>query len=215
MAAIGRMIRKLIPAAGPVLSLTLIGVMMLSALLYYRAVRIQRFLEPSVAVSAPRITFYRKISNLIIEEFGSSEVPGLVFTGDQMLVHKSLLYQGADVRGVSPAMRKIGRIFYIALEDPEMRTFMESIIVTTRSPLTNDPVKNKKLRDYYEDEARFVLNALFLVEPGLSTKYPQYFESSVMSMNIPGEDADWIVFRLIPSERPNVEMMQKLRKYAH
>ena len=47
---IGRFIRTIAPA-GPLLSLALIGVMLLSAVLYYRAVRIQRFLEPSVAVT--------------------------------------------------------------------------------------------------------------------------------------------------------------------
>ena len=210
---VGRVIRTFVPA-GPVLILTLIGVMLLSTLIYYKAVRIQRFLEPAVAISAPRITFYRKISNLIIEEFGMSEIPGFIFTGDQILVQKSLLYRDSDVRGVSPAMRKIGRVFYSALEDPTMRPYIDSIIVSTRAPMTADPVSNQKARDFFQNEARFIQNALFVVEPELSSKYPQYFESSVIMAAMRPEDAEWVVFRLIPSDRPNLQMLDQLRKYA-
>ncbi len=208
-----RAIRTFVPA-GPVLILTLIGVMLLSTLVYYRAVRIQRFLEPAVAISAPRITFYRKISNLIIEQFGMSEIPGFIFTGDQILVHKSLLYQGADVNGISPALRKIARVFYLALEDPTMRPYIDSIIVSTRAPMGADPQSNQKARDFYQNEARFIQNALFTVEPALYSNYPQYFESSVIMAAMRPEDAEWVVFRLIPSDRPNLQMLDQLRKYA-
>ena len=46
---------------GPLLSLLLIGLVLLSGLLYYRAVRIQRFMEPALALSQPRNDFSEAI----------------------------------------------------------------------------------------------------------------------------------------------------------
>jgi len=45
-------VRRL-PSSGPVISLLLIGLVLLNALLYYRSVKIQRFLEPALALSQP------------------------------------------------------------------------------------------------------------------------------------------------------------------
>jgi len=63
-------INKFILPPGPILILTLIGLLLLSALLYYRAVKIQRFLEPVLAITQPRIAFSKNIYNLLLREFG-------------------------------------------------------------------------------------------------------------------------------------------------
>lgn len=206
-------IRAFIPP-GPVLSLTLIGIMLLGALLYSRAVRIQRFLEPSVAISEPRITFNRKVSNLLIGEFGSSDVQGLVFLGNQLLVHKTLLYQDADANGVSPVMRKLGRVFYTVLDDNALRPYIDTIIISTRGPMSDDPEKNRRIREFQHEEANFLLNALCLVEPEIDRKYPAYLESSVTLINMRADEGDWVVFRIIQSDKPHIDMLQKLQKYT-
>jgi hypothetical protein len=53
--------RKLILQPGPILSLTLIGILLLSAVIYYRANNVQRFLEPALALSEPRLKFSQNI----------------------------------------------------------------------------------------------------------------------------------------------------------
>ena len=63
-------IQKFIPHPVPIVILTLIGLLLLSALLYYKAVRSQRYLEPSLALAQPRIEFIHKIGLFFQEEFG-------------------------------------------------------------------------------------------------------------------------------------------------
>ena len=87
-------IKKFILPPGPILILTLIGLLLLSALLYYRAVRIQRFLEPALAITQPRITFSKNINNLILREFGKEESKGIKFRTGSILVEQSLLVDG-------------------------------------------------------------------------------------------------------------------------
>ena len=69
-----RSLWKYVPPAGPVLSLLLIGLVVLSALLYYRAVKIQRFLEPALALSQPRNEFTKNISQNFQREIGRAHV---------------------------------------------------------------------------------------------------------------------------------------------
>ncbi len=66
----GRTLLKYIPPAGPILNLTLIGLVLLSALLYYRAIKIQRFLEPALAISQPRNEFAKNVRLRFQKEFG-------------------------------------------------------------------------------------------------------------------------------------------------
>jgi hypothetical protein len=64
----GRSLGKFIPPAGPLLSLLLIGLVLLSALLYYRAIKIQR--SWSHRPPAPnefaehRLTFQKEFSRI-------------------------------------------------------------------------------------------------------------------------------------------------------
>jgi len=63
------MTKKFILPPGPILSLALIGLLILSAILYYQAVKIQRFLEPALAVSQPKMKFTQNMNNLLTKEF--------------------------------------------------------------------------------------------------------------------------------------------------
>jgi hypothetical protein len=62
-------LRRFFPP-GPVLSLSLIGLMLLGGLLYSKAVKAQRFLEPVLAITQPNITFSENLSRLLLAEFG-------------------------------------------------------------------------------------------------------------------------------------------------
>src|SRR5512134_829109 len=88
-------LRRLIPPLGPIFSLALIGLLLLSAILYYRAVKIQRFLEPALAISEPRMKFTQGIRNLLIREFSHTELKGIKFRAGSIIVDESLLLAGA------------------------------------------------------------------------------------------------------------------------
>ncbi len=87
-----RSLWKLVPPAGPVLSLLLVGLVLLSALLYYRAVKIQRFLEPALALSQPRNEFAKNIKSIYQKEFGTKPVTGLRIKASSILMDRSFLF---------------------------------------------------------------------------------------------------------------------------
>ena len=83
---------KYVPPAGPILSLLLIGLVLLSALLYYRAVKIQRFLEPALAISKPRNEFSKSIKQIFQQEFGAELVKGIRIRAGSIFIEKSFLF---------------------------------------------------------------------------------------------------------------------------
>ncbi len=85
---------KYVPSVGPVLSLLLIGLVLLSALLYYRAVKIQRFLEPALAISQPRNEFSKSIKLIFQQEFGAESIKGLRVKASSILIERSFLFAG-------------------------------------------------------------------------------------------------------------------------
>src|ERR1700690_1681055 len=89
------------PSAGPVLSLLLIGLVLLSALLYYRAIRIQRFLEPALAISQPRNEFSKTIKLMFQREVGAEAINGNKVRGRSILIEKSFLFSGDGALKVS------------------------------------------------------------------------------------------------------------------
>ena len=93
----GRSLGKFILPAGPLLSLLLIGLVLLSALLYYRAIKIQRFLEPALALSQPRNEFAKNIKVIFQGEFGTSPVRGFKIKGSSIFMDKALLFSQKGV----------------------------------------------------------------------------------------------------------------------
>jgi hypothetical protein len=207
-------VRKVFMPPGLVLALTLVGIMMLSGLLYYRAIRIQRFLEPTLAISQPRVMFYNNMGRLIIEEFGEGEIPGIRFVGSSILVHKSMLSTDPYHLDRSIFLNNLGKVFLNVLKDPDMRAHLNFIVVSPRVALTSDHDENKKNRFNAQKKADMILNTLFHSVPELESNYAIYFESSAMSVYAKGDEEDWVEFRLLPSERVHVEVLQRLQKYV-
>ena len=212
----GASIKKFILPPGPILILTLIGLLLLSALLYYRAVRIQRFLEPALAMSQPRITFSRNINNLLLREFGQEERKGIRFSTGSILVEQSLLIAGVHkINGEDTVLKKLGRVFWAALSDPAIRDNISLIIVSTRLPLSPEISSNKEFRYQIQNRAELILNSIYEAAPGLESKYGRYFASAALPVDPAVKDTDWIEFRIIPTERLHIEVLQRLEKYAH
>ncbi len=213
----GVSIKKFILPPGPILILTLIGLLLLSALLYYRAVKIQRFLEPALAITQPRITFSKNIKNLLLREFGKEELKSIKFETGSILVEQSLLIAGVhNINGEDTAvLKKLGHVFLAALSDPAIRGNISLIIVSTRLPLSPEIRSNKESRYQIQNRAELILNSMYKVAPGLEEKYGRYFAATALPVDPSVKDPDWIEFRIIPTERLHIEVLKSLEKYAH
>lgn len=213
----GASIKKFILPPGPILILTLIGLLLLSALLYYRAIKIQRFLEPALAITQPKIIFSKNINNLLLREFGKEESEGIKFRTGSILVESSLLLAGVHKTDGenTVVLEKLGHVFQAALSDPAIRENISLIIVSTRLPISPEISSNKEFRNQAQTRAELILNSMYKVSPGLEREYGKYFAATALPVDPVGKDADWIEFRIIPTERLHVEVLQRLEKYAH
>jgi hypothetical protein len=208
-------IKKFILPPGPILSLTLIGLLLLSAVVYYRAVKIQRFLEPALAFSQPRLQFSQSINNLLAREFGTRETQGVRFRAGAILVNQSLLFPaGPNMRpDQSEVLHKLGHVFREALDDPDIRDNISLILVSTRLPLSTSAELNTALRFQLQGRALLILDSLYYVEPAIEKKYGKYFAATALPVEGPLKEAEWIEFRIIPAERFHIILLQRLEKY--
>lgn len=209
-------IRKFIMPPGPILSMTLVGLLLLSALLYYRAVKIQRFLEPALAVSEPRIKFNQDINNLLMKEFGTTG-KNIKFSRGSILIDQSFLFSTAHLmNGSSPLiLKKLSSFFLSVLSDRDIRERISLILVSANLPLTTDTNLNKELRFRVQERTALVLNSLYAVEPELEQKFGRYFAVTAIPAGTPGEETNSIEFRMIPTERLHIEMLERLEKYSY
>jgi hypothetical protein len=210
-------LKKYMLPPGPILSLTLIGLVLLSALLYYRAIKIQRFLEPAFAISEPRIRFIESVNGLLVREFGDGDVSGIRFRGGSIFVEQSLLMESEHHekdagRGI---IEKLGRVFLAALHDPEIRGHVSLILVNAKFRFSKDGELNRAMRFQTQQLADMVLNALYAADPRLEQYYAGYFAASALPVNAASREAGWIEFRIVPTERMHIEVLQRLGKYVH
>ncbi len=208
-------ISKYILPPGPILSFTLIGLLLLSAVVYYRAVKIQRFLEPALAISQPRMQFTQEMNNLIMKDFGPREPAGVIFRSGSVFVEQRLLFSGApQMAGLeSLTLKKLASVFLAALEDPRTRDHISLILVSTRLPLSRDAELNKVRRANLQERADGILTSLFGAEPELEKRYGRYFAATVLPVGSEGE-AGFIEFRIVPTERLHIEVLKRLGKYV-
>ncbi|MEW6002602.1 MAG: hypothetical protein AB1638_08165 [Nitrospirota bacterium] len=212
-----RSIRKFTLPSGPILSLILIGLLLLSAILYYRAVNIQRFLEPALALSEPRIEFNQNINSLLSKEFGKDEVKDIKFKSRSILIEQSMLFDSelGIKRSESLIMKKLSHFFLSALNDKTIRDHISLILVGIRLPLSPDTELSKERRFRMEERARLILNSLYAAEPKLERDYGTYFAATVMPVKPTAKETEWIEFRIVPTEWLHIEVLQRLEKYAH
>ncbi len=212
-------VKKLIPPLGPLFSLTLIGVLLLSAILYYRAVKIQRFLEPALAISEPRMNFNRNIRALIAKEFSPRQRKGITFSAGTIVVDESLIFESTHSKeqpGVPVVLRKLSRVFAAALDNPEIRKNISLILITARFPLTKDVILNRQKRFEVQDRAVLILNSLFVAEPTLEKKYTSFFTATAIPAAEPPKAGGMAIeFRIVPTERLHIEVLERLEGYAY
>lgn len=211
--------RKSLLPVGPLFSLTLIGLLLLSAILYYRAVKIQRFLEPALAISEPRMKFTQNIRDLLTREFSPNELKGIKFRSNTITIDESFILPRSHTQD-GPAgpvvLRKLGRVFLSALNTPEIRENISLILITERFPLSKDLIANRQMRFQVQDKAVLILNSLFTVEPRLEREYTNFFTATALPIQGPMSEGDHVVeFRVIPTERLHIDVLQRLEQYAY
>jgi hypothetical protein len=212
-------IRKFIPPLGPLFSLTLIGLLLLSAILYYRAVKIQRFLEPALAISEPRMKFNYNIRSLLAREFSPEQIKGIRFRAGTILVDESLIFEPAHSKEgpTEPVvLKKLSHFFLSALDNPGIRENISLILITTRFPLTNDTMLNRQMRFEVQDKAVLILNSLFMSEPRLERDYTIFFTATAIPTLEPlKKENSAVEFRIVPTERLHIDIIDRLHEYAY
>jgi len=211
-------IKEFILPPGPVLGLTLIGLLLLSAVLYYRAIKVQRFLEPALAISQPRNEFARSINKLLLKEFGRADISGVRFEMGSILLEESLLFDKGNSMNIKKSahviLNKLGHVFVSALSDENTRSHIELILISARFPISSDTGLSTKMRHTAQRMAESILISIYRAEPGLEKDYGTYFVATAMPVPSSEKKTRWVEFRIIPSELVHIELFQRLHKYV-
>ena len=210
-------LKRLVIPPGPILSLTLIGIMLLSGLLYYRAIKVQRFLEPALAFSQPRNEFTDTINTLLGKELEQTGIQGVRFMMGSIVVDRRELFNEASGMNESAALliKRLGNVFLSALNDQHTRSRFGLILIVARFPGGPDPETNRRTRLMTQERAEMVLHSLFGASPALQKEYAAYFAAAAIPADPSGRGFDRIEFRIIPSEQLHIEVLQRLQKYVH
>ncbi len=207
---------RYVPPTGPLVSIILVGLVLLSGLLYYRAVKIQRFLEPALALSQPRNEFGKTISQKFQKEFGKKAIPGLTVRSSSILMRKSLLFSGDRTLRDSAQydLQKLARFFLALMKDDHARSEISLVLIIGRFPSYGGQGTNVAEWAQAGRMVGFIQNALFRLEPELGVRYSSFF-ASVAQPTTPHEgNRDVVEFRIIPSEFLHIEVLEKLEKYS-
>jgi hypothetical protein len=204
------------PPAGPVFSLLLIGLVLLSALLYYRAVKIQRFLEPALALSQPRNEFTKNIRLLFQKEFGVEAVKGIKVRASSILIEKSFLFSadGSQKASAQNDLKKLARIFLLLMDNEQTRSDISLILISSRFPSSGTWMMYAAERIQAQRMAGFIQDSLFFAEPQLGIRYGSSFAAAAQPTNQREGNREQIELRIIPSEFLHIKVLERLEKYA-
>ncbi len=213
----GRSLWRYVPPAGPVLSLLLIGLVVLSALLYYRAVKIQRFLEPALALSQPRNEFTKTISQNFQQEFGALQIKGVQARTSSIIIDRSLLFSadGALRPASQKIIKKLSRLFLSLLADNRSRNNISLVLISFHYPANGTKHAIIAERTKAQQMVGSLQDSLYAAEPELGKDFKSYFAATVQPEHLRRGERGLIELRIIPSELLHIEVLQRLVKYAH
>ena len=212
--AVLKTLKKILFDQGLLASITLSGILLLSAVLYYRAVKVQRFLEPALAISQPKIEFARKINRIVSEEFKDKKSASAVFyTTDSIVVDGSMLIVGEGAQSDLQLFEGLGHVFLSILNDPDMKKNIDLILISVKVYLEPNNELNKIRRMESQGRADFILNALYEAEPGLEKDYRSFFSTAAIPVSDP-QEARWVEFKIVPARRLHIDMFQRLERYV-
>lgn len=203
---------RFIPPLRVVLTLALMSLLLLSLVFYYRAVRIQRFTELALAIYQPQNEFSQKMIGPFMKLLKKKKINNTRFTPNSLCIDESLLLLVApDNKDTHPTiMKDLGKIFLAILQDSELRSKIELILVSTIRPVS--PGMSLSIKNYRALQAKSesVLRSLFMVEPELEQKYSSFFASTVLRATDVERYGCLVEFRFIPNGRLHMEYLKKL-----
>jgi uncharacterized membrane-anchored protein YjiN (DUF445 family) len=202
-------LKKILLPIGLIFVLTLIGILILSSLLYYRSIKVQRFLEPALAISEPRLKFGQSINNLISENFLPDEKNKIKYKSSALIVSDSLLFSNNGSINTE-VVKKLSKFFVTALGNQDIKKYISLILVSIR--VAQDKNKIEIIEAF--NKSRKILDLLFFYEPQLKKEYINYFSSSIILTDKKGASGTMIEFRIVPSEQLHIDVLQRLIKYA-
>lgn len=204
------------PQTGPVLILLLIGLVLLSALLYYRAVKIQRFLEPALALSQPRNEFTKRIHQLVRREFGERPVRGLEVRTSSIFLHRSLLFSanGKPTAQGERVLKKLARLFLGLMKEEQARAEIALVLINARFTSYGAQGADAAERLRAQLMVGLIQDALFGMEPELGVRYSTLFAAVVQPVDPHAGSREVLEFRIVPSEFLHIEVLERLNKYA-
>jgi hypothetical protein len=208
---------KYLPPAGPILSLTLISLVVVSAFLYYRAVKIQRFLEPALALSQPRNEFSKSVKQIFEREFEAKTVEGIKIKASSILIEKSLLFSedGALKASAQVSLQRLARVFLSLMQDDRRRSEISLVLILARFPTYGAMGVNVAQRTKVQRSVSLIQDALFQAEPELNIRYSTYFVGTSQPTTPHEQNMDLVELRIIPSEFLHIEALDKLEKYSY
>jgi hypothetical protein len=207
---------KYMPSVGPVLSLLLIGLVLLSAMLYYRAVKIQRFLEPALALSQPRYEFSKSLRQLFQKEFGAEEIKELTIRASSIYIKRSFLFaeDGNLKASAQVNLKKLANIFLTLLDDDQIRPDIRLVMIIGRFRSGRIWITHAQEREKVQRLVGFFQDNLFFAEPRLGMRYGTYFVAAAQPAHMTDRNHGLIELHIIPSEFLHFKVLKKLEKYT-
>jgi hypothetical protein len=200
----------------PIIAIALIGLMFLSALVYYRAVEIQRYLEPALAISQPRNEVAEAFQKLLVREFGGDSVEGIRFSMGSVYIYESLLFD--DDRRIRPSaneiLQKLDRVFRYAFTERPTDAYIDMVLVSLRYPLDPGIDRNKRARERAQRRTEQILEAMYRLDPQLQEDYGRYFAAAALPAASTDRKTGLVEFRIVPGEMLHIEMLTRLHKYV-
>jgi hypothetical protein len=185
-----------------------------SAILYFKAVRAQRYLEPSLSIAQPRIDFIQDINRLLVKEFGTEKIKGIILASNSIFVDGSLIFSDPVHRKAIDSMfiKKLGQVFLSMLQDQDIRSQFDLVLVSTRFNASPSMDMTRKKRTKKQHIAESILDSLYQVEPDLLKHFGTFIATTIPVQ--PNQKDNWVEFRIIPSEHLHIELMKSLNKYV-
>lgn len=204
---------RFIPPLRVILPLALVSLLLLSFAIYSQAVRTQRLSELILAIYQPQNEFSQKTIGPFIKLFNEKKNSSIRFTTNSLCVDESLLLTVApNSNDTHPTIvRDLGKIFHTILQDPELRSNIELILISTIGPLSHDTSLSSKNYRTLQSKSESVLRSLFMADPELEQKYSSFFASTVKSAKEVERHQCLIEFRFIPNDRLYIEYLHRLQ----
>ena len=120
-------IRRLVPIE-LVVGTTLIGMILVGAVMYSNSVRFQRFIEPMLAVLQPRSEFSGRFGSMIMSEFDDLNLSEINLHGNILRVRRSFLMANGGHKEGFANYERLGRVFK-SLFDLKLKIIGKKMII--------------------------------------------------------------------------------------